>query len=455
MVNLSKIIKSKLFLASLATVGLVSGLLSNASATNVGINAEICGANADAVVQINYENNETVFFSPISLNFLTDWVHSITTTRFGTTLGSSTLTFAEGETASQSIDLNVGANPLVLTINGGCPSHDVLQNLNINYNPNGVSVNPLTTSNSSPELTGKLGKNNYTLRVTINGRTYDATNNGDGTWLLPEGTINPPLANGSYDVRMQLYNGGTQINDVSEPGILIIDQASPALTFNKVVSNNSSPQLTGTVNNDEVDVTVEINGQIYTATNNGDGTWTLPADTISPALADGTYDVIVTATDPLAGNTVVANITSANGVVIDTIAPSVTLNETETTDNQPQLTGTVDDPTAVVTVEINGETYTATNNGDGTWTLPSDMIDPPLVSGEYDIVVIASDAAGNFTRIEIAFKVDVPFVLPPLTGYFRVDRTNIPAWLVYLALVGVAFILIPLLLERRQKDSEK
>ena len=38
-------------------------------------------------------------------------------------------------------------------------------------------------------------------------------------------------------------------------------------------------------------------GTTYPATNQGDGTWTLADDTITPALADGIYDVQVTATD--------------------------------------------------------------------------------------------------------------------------------------------------------------
>ena len=65
-----------------------------------------------------------------------------------------------------------------------------------------------------------------------------------------------------------------------------------------------------------------VNGTTYTATNNGDGTWTLADNAIAPALADGTYDVSVTATDGV-GN--VGSDASIDELVVDTSAPVVTV----------------------------------------------------------------------------------------------------------------------------------
>jgi len=57
---------------------------------------------------------------------------------------------------------------------------------------------------------------------------------------------------------------------------------------------------------------VTIDGNDYTATNNGNGTWTL-ADNIVALLAEGNYTATVTATDA------VGNSDSATGsIVIDT-----------------------------------------------------------------------------------------------------------------------------------------
>lgn len=62
-----------------------------------------------------------------------------------------------------------------------------------------------------------------------------------------------------------------------------------------------------------------------------------------------------------------------------------------TADNTPGLTGTVSDPTAAVTVTVNGHTYTsAVNHGDGTWTMADGAIETALADGTYNVTVSAS-----------------------------------------------------------------
>lgn len=454
MVGEKSIFKVKL-LSIIGAIALFGVMLSpRVQASNVNIGMEVCnGLNVEPTVTLNYANNATVFVSPVSLNFLTNWVYQVTTSRGGTQLAQSTINFEANQSFSQSINLVVGANALTIVTSGGCPRHNVTQTLNLNYNPNGISVNHITTPNSSPALTGLVGINNHNIKVTINGQTYDATNNGDGTWTLPAGTISPALPNGTYDVQLQLLDAATNapLNNVNETGAVVINHVAPTLTANPVVTNQTSPALTGTISSATSQVQVIINGQTYNATNNGDGTWTLPAGTIQPALADGSYNITVNAINPNT-NVVEATVTLSPGVRIDTIAPQVTINTTETDQRQPELTGTTDDATAVITVQINGQTYAATNNGDGTWTLPAGTIQP-LASGDYDVVVTARDAAGNSTTANVVLKVKASnepgFILPPMTGYIRINRTNIPSWLLYLILIAVIAIVVRVNKQRR------
>ena len=65
-----------------------------------------------------------------------------------------------------------------------------------------------------------------------------------------------------------------------------------------------------------------------------------------------------------------------------------------TNDQTPELTGTIDDATATVSVTVDGSTYPATNNGT-TWTLADGAITPALAAGAYNVLVSATDAAGN------------------------------------------------------------
>ena len=108
-------------------------------------------------------------------------------------------------------------------------------------------------------------------------------------------------------------------------------------------------QLTGSVDDTAAVVTVTVNGIGYTATNNGDGTWTLADDTIlaGDALPDGTYDVSVSAVD-IYGNVGVD--ATVDELVVETVLPIVGVDALNTNDTRPQLTGTVDDVGAAGTV---------------------------------------------------------------------------------------------------------
>lgn len=82
-------------------------------------------------------------------------------------------------------------------------------------------------------------------------------------------------------------------------------------------------------------------------------------------------------------------------IILDTVAPTVTVMALTTLDRSPALTGTVDDPDATVRVTVHGATYTAANHGDGTWTLAAGAISPALADGTYEVQVEACDLAGN------------------------------------------------------------
>ncbi|WP_249410396.1 Ig-like domain-containing protein, partial [Acinetobacter baumannii] len=95
-------------------------------------------------------------------------------------------------------------------------------------------------------------------------------------------------------------------------------------------------------------------------------------------------------------------------VSADITAPVVALDDVLTNDSTPALTGTVNDPTATVVVNVDGVDYPAVNNGDGTWTLADNTL-PVLADGPHTVSVTATDVAGN--------------VSTPVTGTVTVDAT--------------------------------
>ena len=85
-----------------------------------------------------------------------------------------------------------------------------------------VTVAPLTTADSTPELTGTVDDPQATVTATVGGNAYPAVNNGDGTWTLPDDTISPPLGGGTYDVQVEAVNAGGTGTDATTDELRIL-----------------------------------------------------------------------------------------------------------------------------------------------------------------------------------------------------------------------------------------
>ncbi|WP_447868041.1 Ig-like domain-containing protein, partial [Rahnella bonaserana] len=167
-------------------------------------------------------------------------------------------------------------------------------------------------------------------------------------------------------------------------------------------------------------VTITLNGKDYTATVGTDGSWStsVPAADAS-ALTDGTYSVTATVKD-VAGNS-----SSVSGsVLVDITAPALTINTVSTDDvinaqeHQQNLMisgGSAGVPAGgLVTVEIDGHTYTAAVDASGNWSVgvPANVVST-LTDGSYTVTASVKDAAGNDGSVTHDVTVDT--VAPVLT----------------------------------------
>ncbi|MEM8679243.1 MAG: S8 family serine peptidase, partial [Planctomycetota bacterium] len=202
-----------------------------------------------------------------------------------------------------------------------------------------------------------------------------------------------------------------------------IDEDAPVVTIDFLVTSDRMPALTGTVDDPSAVIVVDVAQQIgLAAINNGDGTWMLPANTLD-SLMDGTYEVVVTATD-LSLNAAADE--STNELTIDNLAPVVTVDPLLTSDPTPMLTGSVDDHDATILVSVAGQAgVAATNNGDGTWTLPNGLLGP-FVSGTYDVMVTATDAANNVGVDESTDELTID--TGSLVTIYAANMTVDPGW---------------------------
>ncbi|WP_335876659.1 Ig-like domain-containing protein, partial [Acinetobacter baumannii] len=138
---------------------------------------------------------------------------------------------------------------------------------------------------------------------------------GDGTWTLADNTL-PTLADGPHTITVTATDAAGNVGN--DTAVVTVDTTAPVVSFTDASTNDTTPALTGTIDDPTAAVVVTVDGVDYPAVNNGDGTWTL-ADNTLPVLADGPHTVSVTATD-VAGN-VSTPVTGT--VTVDATAPTL------------------------------------------------------------------------------------------------------------------------------------
>ncbi|XZE56469.1 PKD domain-containing protein [Planctomycetaceae bacterium SH139] len=224
-------------------------------------------------------------------------------------------------------------------------------------------------------------------------------------------TVRHVYANpGTYNVSVTVWDddGGRTTSPMAT--ITIADTTAPIVTAEPIAPNlrNTAVDAVNIVFNKPItnfelsDLTLARDGGAdllvgsgATLTDQGNGLWTL-GNLSEITNSEGNYLVRLNHESSgivdelgLALNNTLRLIWTA-----DFTAPVVTVDPLTTVNNRPRLSGTVNDPAAMVMVTIEGNTYSAENLRDGTWRLPADTIDP-LPVGPYNVSATATDAASN------------------------------------------------------------
>ncbi|WP_185767864.1 beta strand repeat-containing protein, partial [Acinetobacter baumannii] len=266
-------------------------------------------------------------------------------------------------------------------------------------------------------LTGTVNDPTATVVVNVDGVDYPAVNNGDGTWTLADNTL-PALIDGPHTITVTATDAAGNVGN--DTAVVTVDTTAPVVSFTDASTNDTTPALTGTIDDPAATVVVTVDGVDYPAVNNGDGTWTL-ADNTLPVLADGPHTVSVTATD-VAGN-VSTPVTGT--VTVDATAPTLAI----TTDDLALAAGedanitftfseavagfdvsdiTVVGGTLTGLTTTDNITWTAVFTPDGTGTAPSIAV----ADGSY------TDVAGNLGTGDVLDGTDgfiVDLVAPVVT----------------------------------------
>ncbi|HDQ0250194.1 TPA: Ig-like domain-containing protein [Escherichia coli] len=314
---------------------------------------------------------------------LTDGSHTLT----------ATVNDKAGNPASTTHNLAVDLTVPVLTINT-IAGDDI-----INAAEHGQA---LVISGSS---TG--GEAGDVVSVTLNSKTYTTTLDASGNWSVgvPAADVTA-LGSGPQTVTATVTDAAG--NSDSETHTVTVNLTAPTIGINTIATDDvinatekgADLQISGTSNQPAgTTITVTLNGQNYTATTDASGNWstTVPASAVG-ALGEASYAVTANVTDS-AGN---SNSASHN-VQVNTALPGVTINPVATDDIinaaesgvaqtiSGQVTGAAAGDT--VTVTLGGKTYTATVQGNLSWSVDVPAADIQAI-GNGDLTVNASVTNG-------------------------------------------------------------
>ncbi len=250
--------------------------------------------------------------------------------------------------------------------------------------------------------------------VTVN------TGTGEGTVGL-NATAGPgPAKDEVGNARAGAVTGAVYTIDRTAPHVTAIARSNPpeedindaSVTF-AVTFDEDMTGLTGG------DFELAIGGLVTTASitsvTGGAKAWAVEVNTGS---GDGTLGLNAVTTGPgrdLAGNPLGEAYTVGETYAIDKTAPEISVNVLYTKDNRPELTGSVTDSAATISIEIGTQTVGATNNGDGTWTLADDVL-TALSDGTYDVKASASDTLGNVGTDTTADELTIDTTPPSVTN---------------------------------------
>ncbi|MFQ3213864.1 MAG: gliding motility-associated-like protein, partial [Marivirga sp.] len=291
-----------------------------------------------------------------------------------------------------------------------------------------------STNDQSPSLAGTAEPSSQ-ITLTLNSVNFETTANLSGNWSINTetaiSTAGGPfttLTDGTYEVLVKSTDAAGNFTLDTSSDELIIDASFPtSATVDILITNNQTPILTGnnglgtTQPADEV-VKVTVNGATYTVIPDASGNWSIATQTDAPSsgtltiFTEGAYEVSVEVTD-LGGN--VSTDISSDELTIDLTAPAIpTINSLVTNNTTPTISGSAE-ANSLISLILNGVTFETTATIAGNWSIDTDNDTPTsggpfttLNEGVFDIVVTATDVAGNSSNDSTTDELNVDTTAP-------------------------------------------
>ncbi|VTR46898.1 Protein of uncharacterised function (DUF1533) [Serratia fonticola] len=263
-----------------------------------------------------------------------------------------------------------------------------------------------------------------TITLTLNGKSYTTTVGADGKWSFDfSSAALSGLKDGNYQLTVKVTNqDGVSVEKTIS---VLVDTTPPALTVNKLTGDDhltgaelkAAQALSGT-GEAGLTITITLNGKTYTTTVGSNGKWSLQLPAADLALLkNGNYELIVTSVDKVGNQTTVDHQISVDTTVVNP-TPQITINaltgDNVINANEAKSTQTLSGHTQnveagqTVTITLNGKTYSAVVQGDGSWSLSLPAADlAALANGSTTLNAAVTDKAGQSANAHENITVDL------------------------------------------------
>ena len=288
-------------------------------------------------------------------------------------------------------------------------------------------TNNAVTNNATPVISG-TAEANATVKV------YDASTllgtsvaNGSGSWTF---TPSSDLSEAAHTLTATATDASLNTSVASTAVAITVDITNPtapviAAPTNGLVTNQTTPAISGTAENNAVVSIYDGASLLGTSTANSSGAWSFTPS----ALSEGAHTLKAKSTD--SGSNSSAFSTDV-AITVDVTAPATPVitsptTGTSTATQKPAISGTAEANSTVSVFDASTMLGTSTANGSGAWSYtPSDN----LSDAAHTIKAKATDAATNVSAFSAAVTLTVdataptaPTITSPSNGSTNSERT--------------------------------
>ena len=318
-------------------------------------------------------------------------------------------------TVTGDFSLSDGEHTIVASVtDGGGNAGSFTQIMTVDTVHPVVTIDPGATDSTNdvtPTITGTTDAAGQPVAITFSrptptlNFTRTTISQADKTW-----NFTPSLNAGEWTVVANVADSAGNTGTSTQVLTIAADPPAVAIT-SSALTNDPTPTITGTTDAGAT-IAVAIGDVVVTDIAQGTAWSATPTN----AFADGEHTVSVTATDEFGNATTVTQ-----SLTVDSTGPVVAITSGGlTADSTPTISGTTE-AGATIEVSINGVAVTGVAVDGTGWSVTATN---PLLDGDHNVSVTATDVAGNATTVTQNLVVDTTGPVVAITSSGLTDDST-------------------------------